>query len=482
MAYRDLREFITLLDKKGLLKRIKTQVDSDLEITEIADRVSKQYGPALLFENVKNSEFPVLINAFGSFERMNLALEVNSLDDIGKEIEEMVKLPDMAGASFFDKLKFLPKLAELGSFAPKMVKKAPCQEIVEMEPDLNKLPILKCWPQDGGKFITLPMVFSKDPHTGKRNMGMYRMHVYDGQTTGMHWHMHKDGARHFSSNKANKQRMEVAVAIGGDPAVIYSATAPLPKDIDEMLFAGFLRKAPVEMVKCKTVDLEVPANCEFVIEGYVDPDELRMEGPFGDHTGYYSLADLYPVFHVTCITRRKDAIYPTTIVGKPPMEDCYLAKATERIFLPLLKLTTPEIVDMNLPLEGVFHNCAVVSIKKQYPMHAKKIMNTLWGLGQMMFTKMIIVVDENVDVQDMSTVWWKVFNNIDAKRDVVIVEGPLDALDHASPFAHFGSKMGIDATKKWPSEGHTREWPDDIEMSEDVKNLVNRKWQEYGIE
>ncbi|MBO8169533.1 MAG: menaquinone biosynthesis decarboxylase [Thermoanaerobacteraceae bacterium] len=481
MAFRDLQHFIQVLEERGELKRIKTPVSRELEITEITDRVSKAYGPALLFENVEGYDMPVLTNAFGSYERMCLALGVEDLDDIGAEILSFLQPPEVP-TSMLDKLKALPKVAQLANFMPKVVKKGICQEVVHTEPNLDILPVLKCWPQDGGPFITLPMVFTKDPETGKRNVGMYRMQVFDGRTTGMHWHMHKHGAEHYRANKRRNQRMEVAVALGGDPAITYAATAPLPKDVDEMFFAGFLRKEPVELVKCKTVDIEVPARAEIIIEGYVNPDELRVEGPFGDHTGYYSLADKYPVFHVTCITHRKNPVYPATIVGKPPMEDCYMGKATERIFLPLLKMQLPEIVDMNLPLEGVFHNCAIVSIKKSYPGHAKKVMHALWGMGQMMFTKLIIVVDETVDVQNLSEVMWKVFNNIDARRDITIVDGPLDVLDHASPLPNYGHKMGIDATKKWPSEGHTREWPDDIVMTDEIKALVDRKWQDYGIE
>ncbi|SJZ68036.1 menaquinone biosynthesis decarboxylase [Selenihalanaerobacter shriftii] len=482
MAYQDLREFVDLLERKGLLKRITTEVSSDLEITEITDRISKEAGPALLFENVKGSDFPVLINTFGSYKRMELSLEVNDLDDIGERIMEVLEFPDPKNQGFFSKLKALPKLKELADYFPKTVKKAACQQVVKKNPDLSELPILKCWPEDGGKFITLPLVFTKDPESGIPNAGMYRLHVYDEKTTGMHWHLHKDGADTYRTHESQEERMEVAVALGGDPATIYSATAPLPKQIGEMLFAGFLRQEPVDMVKCKTVDIKVPANAEIIIEGYVDPQERQTEGPFGDHTGYYSLADEYPVFHVTCITHRKDAIYPTTIVGKPPMEDCYMAKATERIFLPLLKLQLPEVVDMNLPLEGVFHNCAILSIDKKYPGHAQKVMNAIWGLGQMMFTKMVVIVDKDVDVQNLSEVAWKVFNNIDAERDLTVVKGPLDILDHASPRPNYGSKLGIDATKAWPGEGHTREWPNEIEMSSDIKELVDRKWEEYGFE
>ncbi len=482
MAYKDLQDFIKQLDEKGLLKRINVEVDSELEITEIADRISKQYGPALLFEKVKGSPYPVLINAMGTYERMSMSLGVEKLDDIGNGIEEFIDMSNYLG--LMKKVQSLPKLARMATVFPiKLPTKGACQEVIEENPDLSTLPVLKCWPGDGGRFITLPLVITKDPETHIQNMGMYRLQVYDKNTTGMHWHLHKDGREIYDKYKKIGGRMPVSVALGCDPAITYSATAPLPKMIDEMMFAGYLRKAPVMLVKSVTNELYVPADAEFIIEGYVDVNEdLKLEGPFGDHTGYYSLTDYYPVFHVTCITHKKKPVYPTTIVGKPPMEDCYMGKATERIFLPLLKMQHPEIVDFNFPLEGVFHNCVIVSIKKRFPGHAKKIMNSLWGMGQMMYTKMIIVVDENVSPQDLSTVAWKVFNNIDAKRDVVISEGPLDALDHASDLPHYGHRMGIDATKKWPSEGHTREWPDDIEMTDDIKELVSRRWAEYGIE
>lgn len=482
MAYQDLREFINRLEREGELKRINALVDPDLEITEITDRISKAYGPALLFENVKGSDMPVLINAFGSRKRMSMALGVESLGDIAEEISDLLEIKDNVPSSIWEKVKMLPRLAELASFMPKMVKKAPCQEVVEYEPSLDILPILKCWPKDAGRFITLPQVYTKDPETGKRNAGMYRMQVYDSRTTGMHWHMHHDGAENYRKNCRLGKPTEVAVALGGDPAITYAATAPLPKDIDELIFAGFLRKKPVELVKCKTVDLEVPADAEIIIEGYVNPGETRIEGPFGDHTGYYSLADEFPVFHVKCITYRHDAIYPATIVGKPPQEDCYMALATERIFLPLLKFQLPEIVDMHLPMEGVFHNCVLVSIKKSFPGHARKVMNALWGMGQMMFAKFIIVVDEEVNVQNVSEVMWKVFNNVDPKRDTVVVEGPLEVLDHSAPLPLYGAKMGIDATKKWKSEGHNREWPEDIVMSPEIKALVDKRWSEYKID
>ncbi len=485
MAYQDLREFISQLEREGLLVRVKAPVDRDLEITEVTDRVSKANGPALLFENVPGFDVPVLMNAFGSFERMAMALEVENLDEIGKEITSLIELSTEVGqAGLFGKLQALPKLAELASLFPKVVGRGACQEVVLGPEDgatLDRFPILKSWPDDGGRFITLPLVFTRDPETGRRNVGMYRLQVYDGLTTGMHWHIHKDGAENFRKTKRLGKRMEVAVAIGADPATIYAATAPLPKEVDELLFAGFLRKAPVDLVRCRTVDLEVPAGAEIVLEGYVDADELRTEGPFGDHTGYYSLADEYPVFHITCITHRRNPVYPATVVGKPPMEDCYLGKATERIFLPLMKLMLPEIVDIDLPIEGVFHNCAIIAIRKSYPGHAQKVMHALWGLPQMMTTKILIVVDVGVNVHDTSEVIWKVFNNIDPERDISFVKGPIDVLDHASRLPRFGSKMGIDATIKWPSEGFQREWPDEIVMSPEIKELVDRKWPEYGI-
>ena len=486
MAFYDLREFINALESRGMLKRIKTPVDCNLEITEITDRVSKMEGKknvALLFENVKGYDMPVLMNAFGSMERLALAFGVNDIEEIPNELREILRLPYISLQNKMDLIHIIPTAKRAINF-PKYVKKAPCQEVVITDnPTLDKFPILKCWPQDGGPFITLPLVFTRNPKTGKRNVGMYRLQKYDGQTTGMHWHLHKDGASNYRAyQEMGKDKIEVAVAIGTDPVITYAATAPLPRDIDEMVFAGFLRKKSVEMVKCKTVDVEVPACSEIVLEGYVNIGETRREGPFGDHTGYYSLADDYPVFHITCITHRKNPIYSATIVGKPPMEDCFLAKATERIFLPLLQQTLPEIRDINFPLESVFHDCVMVSIKKTYPQQAKKVMHAIWGMGQMMFTKMIIVVDEHVDVQKEKEVWWRVFNNIDAKHDIVMVEGPLDALDHSSPMAKWGTKIGIDATKTWPEEGHTREWPDEINMSDDIKKLVDAKWQELGLE
>lgn len=481
MAYSDLREFLQLLDKKGLLHKVRAEVSPELEIAEITDRMSKAKdgGKALFFEKVKGSEYPVVTNIFGSFERMCLALEVERLDDIAERIEKLIN--QTPPRSLKEKIKAFSELIEFSKYLPKIVKNAPCQEVIDRQPDLTKFPILKTWPKDGGRFITLPMVFTRDPETGKQNCGMYRMHVYDERTTGMHWHIHKDAARHYQKYRELGINMPVAVAIGSDPAVIYSATAPLPYGVDEMVFAGFLRKKSVEMVKCISSDILVPANAEIVLEGYVIPGELRDEGPFGDHTGFYSPVDKFPVFHITCITHRKDCIYPATVVGKPPMEDCYMGKATERIFLPLLRLQFPEIKDMNLPMEGVFHNAAIISIKKQYPGHGKKIIHGLWGTGQMMFSKLIIVVDEDVDVQDLSTTAWKVLNNVDWRRDVVISEGPVDELDHASSMPRFGGKMGIDATRKTREEGMMRDWPEEIIQDPSIKELVTRRWHEYGF-
>jgi len=480
MAYNSLEDFLQVLELEGELKRISYPVKAELQITEIADRVMKSGGPALLFENVVGKQIPLLINAFGSMKRMALALGVSDIETIAAEISKLIQTKPPK--SFKEKLGLLSELVKLAGIPPKMVKEAACQEIIEREPNLNILPVITCWPGDAGPFITLPMVFSKDPKSGTRNVGLYRMQVFDQRTTGMHWHLHKVGARHFQQQKEKSGRLELAACLGGDPAMIYAATAPLPPQIDEVLFTGFLRKKGVELVKGVTVDIEVPANSDIVIEGYVDPAEpLRREGPFGDHTGYYSLADDYPVFHVTCMTRRKNPIYPTTIVGRPPMEDAYLGKATERIFLPLLRVTLPEIVDMNLPVHGVFHNLAIVSIKKEYPAHARKVMHALWGLGQMMFTKTLIVVDHDVNVHDLAEVTWVVGNNIDPKRDTLFVEGPVDVLDHAAPMLGYGSKFGIDATRKWPSEGYERVWPDAIAMDARTKEYIDAIWEKLGI-
>jgi 4-hydroxy-3-polyprenylbenzoate decarboxylase len=539
LPFDDLRQWIAALDRAGELKRIQTEVDPILEIAEITDRVSKSKtgkagGSALLFQNVKGHPgSQVLINQFGSEARMKLALGVNSFDEFASRIRVFVDLKSPQG--FLDKLKMLPLLTEAGKFFPKTVATGPCKEVIKRGNfSLLDFPILQCWPQDAGRFITLPCVVTRDPNSGKRNVGMYRLQVYDATTTGMHWQRQKVAAEHFrqalrNSNSPSAEgapskpsfgldgdfdsrsnrssvdlmartsggqmlsdknhptgKLEVAVAIGTDPAVTFSAIVPAPPDVEEYLIAGFLRAAPVELVKCETVDLEVPSTSEIVLEGYVNLDELRTEGPFGDHTGFYSLADLYPVFHVTCITHRKDPIYSTTIVGKPPMEDAYMGKAVERVFLPLMRLTIPELIDINLPIEGVFHNLMIVSIRKSYPGQARKVMNAIWSLGQAMFTKCIIVVDEDVDVQNLADVTLKVLNHIDPERDIQFTLGPIDSLDHASRLANYGSKMGIDATRKWSTEGFNRPWPDEIVMNAKTKGLVDVKWKalakELGIE
>ena len=480
MAYNNLGDFVQGLARAGELRRISHPVKAKLEISEIADRVMKSNGPALLFENVDDKSIPVLINAFGSMKRMALALGVDDVEEIAREIDRLIRTKPPK--SFKDKLSLLAELVRLAGIPPKIVKEAACQEVVLRDPDLNILPALTCWPGDAGPFITLPMVFSKDPLSGTRNVGLYRMQIFDRQTTGMHWHLHKVGARHYQHQKEANGKFELAVCLGGDPALIYAATAPLPDQIDEILFAGFLRKKGVDLVKGVTVDAEVPAHSDIVIEGYVDPAEpLRREGPFGDHTGFYSLADDYPVFHVTCITHRKNPIYPTTIVGRPPMEDAFLGKTTERLFLPLVRVMLPEITDMNLPVHGVFHNLAIISIKKEYPAHARKVMHALWGLGQMMFTKILIIVDHDVNVHDLSEVTWVAANHIDPRRDTVFVDGPVDVLDHAAPIMGYGSKMGIDATRKWRSEGFEREWPDAIVMDDKTKKYIDSIWKKLGI-
>jgi len=485
MAYHGFQDFLKALERAGELKRIRTPIDPVLEIAEIADRVVKAGGPALLFENPKGARVPVAINTFATRKRMSMAFGVDDLEEIACEIEKLVKLPGNMPAGLMGKAALLPGLAHIGrNTAPKITSGgAPCQEVVKLGPDasLDELPILKCWPDDGGRFITLPLVFTKDAKTGKRNVGMYRMQVYDARTTGMHWQRHKVGNRHHAEYEAQGRDIPVAVALGGDPVLTYAATAPLPDDIDEMALAGFIRKKPIELVRCKTVDIEVPADAEFVLEGVVPPGERRMEGPFGDHTGFYTLEDEYPVFRITAITHRRSPVYPTTIVGRPPMEDGWLGKATERLFLPLVRLFVPEVLDYNLPVEACFHNLCIVKIRKRYPGHAQKVMHALWGLGQMMFTKVIIVVDEWIDVHNLSEVLWVATNNIDPERDVTFVKGPIDVLDHASRAPGFGSKMGIDATKKLPEEGFTRNWPPVIAMSPDVKARVDALWNELGL-
>jgi 4-hydroxy-3-polyprenylbenzoate decarboxylase len=481
MAYADLGAFIAALERAGELRRVPALVDPVLEITEIADRMVKRGGPALLFERVAGSAMPVLINAFGSPTRMNLALEVASLPALASGLQEILDLKPPEG--WLGKLKMLPRLQELASAFPRMVNGGPCQEVVVTDkPSLAELPILQCWPQDAGRYITFPLVFTKDPETGVRNCGTYRMQLFDERTTGMHWHIQKGGAAHHRKARRSGRRIEVAVAIGADPAVCLAGTLPLPEGVDEMLVAGFLRKQPVELTRAVTVDVEVPANAEIVLEGYVDTEELRTEGPFGDHTGFYSLADRYPIFHLTALTRRSHPVYLTTIVGRPPMEDCYMAAAIEALFMPILKKQLPEIVDFHMPFEGIFHNLVLVSIDKQYPGHARKVMHALWGLGQAMVTKVIVVVDRDVNVRDYSEVVWKALNHIDPERDTEFVLGPVETLDHASRLPKYGSKMGVDATRKWPEEGFTRPWPDEIVMTPDIRALVDRRWTEYRLD
>ncbi len=483
MASADLREFIADLDKRAQLRRVTTPVSRDLEIAEITDRVSK--GPAdrnvaLLFESVRGFDIPVLINAFGSAERMALALGVERLDDLAGRAAKLLDLK-MPG-SFFDKLRKLGDVFDVVKAGPKHVRSAPCQEVVEVDhPSLASLPIIQCWPRDAGRYITLPMVFTRDPATGARNAGMYRLQVFDDQTLGMHWQTHKGSAEHHRLAEDAGRPMEVAIALGGDPCSIYAASAPLPPGIDEMVFAGWLRGSGVPMVQCKSIDLDVPAEAEIVLEGWVDPAERRLEGPFGDHTGYYSLARDYPVFHLRAITRRRNPIYPTTIVGRPPQEDYWLGKATERIFLPIIRLLLPEVVDMNMPAEGVFHNLVIVSIRKRYPGHARKVMHALWGLGLMMLAKTIVVVSEQVNVHDLSEVAWRATGNVDPKRDLVVGEGPMDDLDHAALRHRFGGKLGVDATEKTDADGIGQPWPEEIVMSDEVRALVSRRWAEYGL-
>ena len=528
MAYDDLRDWIKTLEKHGELKRISEEVSPELEITEITDRVSKSGGPALLFENIKGHPgHKVFINQFGSERRMALALGVERLDEIAERIHGLMNLKAPEG--LLDKLKMLPQLSALTSAFPKTVsaKDAPCKEVVLRENfDLNQFPILKCWPHDGGPFITLPCVVTRDPRTGKRNVGMYRMQVYDGQTTGMHWQRQKVAAEHYrealrrqaAANSTEDprtarvaamaesaggavaipdgpigglpqvalgnlkgSRLEVAVAIGTDPATTFAAIVPAPPEVEEYLIAGFLRGKPVEIVQCETVDLQVPAHAEIVLEGYVELGELRSEGPFGDHTGFYTLTDDYPVFHLTCVTHRKNPIYAATIVGKPPMEDAWMGKAVERIFLPAMRMQIPELVDIHLPVEAVFHNLMLVSIRKSYPGQARKVMNAIWSLGQAMFTKVIVVVDEDCDVQNVAEVVLRVTNNIDPERDIQFTLGPVDSLDHSSRLPNYGSKMGIDATRKWKAEGFNRPWPAMIEMDRETKAKVDSIWAKLGL-
>ena len=513
MPYPDFQSFVKALDEAGYLKRISAEVDPILEISAIADRVSKapaadhkapprtdpvhggQGGHALLFEKVKRSAWPVAINTFGSYERLRMALGCEDFGELADRIESLVK-PQMP-TTLIGKMKKLPELAKLASFAPKTVKRGMCQQVVHTaDADLCALPLIQCWPEDGrsdyggkpasalggtGRYITLGGISTTDPQTGDRNLGIYRVQLYDSKTMAIHWHVHHDGARHYRKYASAGEPMPLAIVLGGDSVLPYAATCPLPPDVSELLFAGFINGRGIELVKCQTIPLEVPANAEIVIEGWVDPQEKLWEGPFGDHTGYYSLADRYPKFTVSAITHRKDPVYPTTIVGKPPMEDYYLGKATERIFLPLLRMIVPDVIDYHLPRFGSFHHCAFLKIKKEYPFHARKVMHAVWGAGQMSFTKMIIIVDEHVDVHDEQAVLFHMCANIDPSRDLELVTGPLDILDHASVTYGGGGKLGVDATRKLPEEGRVRDWPDELVMSEDVIQLVERRWAEYGF-
>lgn len=512
MAYRDFQHFLSTLEAKGELRRIKEPISPYLEITEVADRVMKSGGPALLFENVAGPaprlgspdpesavmghaglppvagekfryECPVAINTMGTRGRMSLALSCDDFEEHASRIESLLKMEPPRGAR--DAVKKLGHLAsELRSVLPKDVSSGQCQEVVLQGDsiDLRKLPVLTCWPEDGGPFLTLPLVFTNDPNTGKRNVGMYRIQIHDARTCGMHWQMHKTGMRQMEDAGAKGRNLEVCVALGGDPAYTFAAIAPLPPGIDEMQFAGFLRKERVPLVKAKTVDIRVPADAEFVIEGYVDPAERHPEGPFGDHTGYYSLAAPFPVLHVTCLTMRNKPVYPATIVGQPPMEDGWMGKAVERIFLPLVRLSVPEIVDMNLPVEAAFHNVAFVSIRKKYPGHAYKVMNAMWGLGGLAFTKFVFVFDADCDVQDIHQVLFRLGANCDPMRDTLASKGPVDQLDHASVEEGFGGKLGFDCTHKLPGEnGFSRPYPKLITMDESVRRRIDELWPRLGL-
>jgi 4-hydroxy-3-polyprenylbenzoate decarboxylase len=471
----DLRSWIDLLKREGELVEVDAEVDPYLEITEITDRVVKSGGPALLFRNVKGAERPLLINQFGTERRMCLAFGEESLDAVARKLEDVLEMQPPQG--LVEKVKGLGKLKRLADSMPKSVSKGACQELV-LEPDLDVLPIQHGWPGDPSPFITLPAVITKDPRTGVRNVGMYRMQKIDSRSTFMHWQIHKDGRADWLAAEGS---IPVAVALGLDPVTAYSASAPLPKHIDELMLAGFLRGEAVETVKCKTVDLEVPANAEIVLEGTIEAGDVGVEGPFGDHTGYYSPPEPFPIFRLTAMTMRRDAIYPSIVVGVPPAEDAWLGKATERIFLPAIRMTVPEIVDYDLPVAGAFHNCVIVSIRKAFPGHARKVMHAIWGLGMLSLSKSVVVVDSTVDVHDYEQVFFTVCANVDPKRDVLVSEGPLDQLDHAAMLPCFGGKLGIDATHKLPEEG-AREWPERIEMAPEVRDTVDRRWEEYGIE
>jgi 4-hydroxy-3-polyprenylbenzoate decarboxylase len=475
----DLRDWIELLRAEGELAEITAEVDPHLEITEIADRTMKAGGPALLFRNVRGSSMPVLINQFGTERRMCLALGVASLEEVRERVAgvfELLQPPKGLGAVLDAAATGFRTLKDS---KPRIVSDAPCQEVVVTEPDLDALPIMTCWPDDGGPFITLPSVITRDPVTGGRNVGMYRLQKHSRTTLGLHWQIHKDGAADWREGGAG--RMEVAIALGTDPVTAYAGSMPLPKHIDELAVAGVLRNDRVDLVRCKTVDLEVPAGAEIVIEGYAERGVLEPEGPFGDHTGYYTPVEPFPVLHVTCITHRRDPIYPSIVVGVPPSEDVWLGKATERIFLPAVQMTLPEVVDYDLPFAGVFHNCCIVAIRKRYPGHARKVMHAVWGTGLLSLTKAVVVVDEWVDVHDYEQVVWQLGANVDPARDVVLSTGPLDQLDHAPNLVAMGGKIGFDATRTWPEEGYPRTWPEVARMSDEVRRRVDERWDELGI-
>ncbi len=484
MAWDGMGAFVQALEQRGDLVRVRERVDTRLEIAALADRVSKAGGPALLFEDASGSRFPVLVNAFGTRRRMSLALGVDDLEEHARAIADLVRAKAPSSARELAQLAL--KLPDLAHVPPRSVERGPCQDVVQTgdDVDLDALPIMTCWPRDGGPFVTLPQVVTRDPESGVRNVGCYRMQKLDRRSTAMHWQVHKTGARHFRrARELGLRRLEVAVALGGDPALTYAATAPLPDGIDEWMFAGFLRRRAVTTVRCKTVDLEVPADADFVLEGYVDPQEpLVDEGPFGDHTGYYTPVDKFPRFHVTALTHRRDPVYPSTVVGPPPMEDAWLGKATERLFLPLLRMLFPEIVDMNLPVEGAFHNLVLVSMKKQYPFHAARLAHGLWGSGQMSFSKVICVLDEDVDVQDVGQVAWRLLANLDPKRDLAFVDGPIDQLDHGANQALWGSKVCVDGTRKWREEGYAREWPEPCRTTADVEARVDAMLARLGLD
>lgn len=519
MHFKDLQSFLNELRRRGQLHDVAVEVDPILEIAEITDRMCKapaagaapppptdpihgrRGGKALYFANVEGSKIPVASNLFGSYERMRLALGVDSFEDLAQRVQSLAK-PEMP-TTFLEKMKKLPELAKLASIGPKIVRSGICQEVVHTDrASLLDLPIIQCWPHDGepgygakpadladgagrpfggGRYITFAGIYTRDPDSGERNVGMYRVQVFSEKLAAMHWHMHHDGARHFRKYKKRGERTPLAIVLGGEPVLPYAATCPLPPEVSELLFAGFLNGGGIELVSCKTIPMDVPAHAEIVIEGWADPERTLIEGPFGDHTGFYSLADRYPAFHVTAITHRRDPVYPTTIVGKPPMEDYYLGKATERIFLPLLRMLIPDIVDYSLPMFGAFHNAVFVSIRKEYPMQARKVIGSIWGAGQMMFSKMIVVVDDTVNVHDEQDVLFHLGANVDWRRDTVIADGPCDILDHATPYYGTGAKIGIDATRKIAGEGVVREWPEELEMSRGIREKVERRWKEYGL-